>query len=79
MHVQAHQSLKMYTLRHFLFYMGVAALLGIAIGVAKNTLGWSDGLTFAVAVVAGTVSCTMAVREGLFAPSRRPGQRRRRT
>jgi hypothetical protein len=61
----------MYTLRHFLFYMALAAAIGIAIGLAKALWGWSDGLTFGAALVAGTISCTMAVREGLFASVQR--------
>ncbi len=65
------------TMRHFLFYMGVAAAIGVAIGIAKAGLGWSNGLTFAVAVVAGTISSTMAVRESLFEGFRRPVDKHR--
>jgi hypothetical protein len=68
--------LKMYTLRHFLFYMGVAGVIGLAIAVATAIFDWSDGLTFGVAVVAGTISCTFAVREGLFGSSSHSGHRR---
>jgi thiamine monophosphate kinase len=71
-----HKNKKMYTLRHFFFYLGVAAVLGAAVGAAKSLLDWSDGLTFAVGIVAATISCTMAVREDLFAPPRHSRERR---
>jgi hypothetical protein len=56
-------------LRHLLFYVGVISVLGISIGVAHSIFGWSSGLTFAVAVLAGTISCTLALRDDLFAPA----------
>lgn len=69
----------MYTLRHFFFYLGVAALLGAVVGTAKSLLGWSDGLTFAVGIVVATISCTMGVREDLFErPRHLPEQHSRR-
>lgn len=74
--MRSDQNLKMYTLRHFLFHMGVAGVIGLAIGVAKGEFGWSDGLTFGVAVAALTIASTFAVREGLFGSSRRSGRHR---
>jgi uncharacterized membrane protein YhiD involved in acid resistance len=74
--VRATDRAKVFTLRHFLFYMGVAAVLGVAIGAARILMGWSDGLTFSVALVAGTVAATMAVREDLFGSSPRAHVRR---
>lgn len=74
--MQANRDLKMYQPRHFLFYMGVAAIMGAAIGVAKAGFEMSDGLTFVVAVIAGTVSSTLAVREGLFGASKPSDQHR---
>jgi uncharacterized oligopeptide transporter (OPT) family protein len=68
----------MYTLRHFFFYLGVAALLGAIIGSAKGLLGLSNGLTFAAGIVAGTISCTMAVREDFLSHPPRPHLRRSR-
>jgi uncharacterized membrane protein YhiD involved in acid resistance len=68
--------MKMCTLRHFLFYMAVAAVLGAVIGVTRVVMDWSDGLTFAVAVVAGTISSTIAVREDLFGPPRHSHEQR---
>jgi hypothetical protein len=62
---------KIYTLRHWLFYVTVIIILGTAIGAAHSVFGWSDGLTFAVGIVAGTITCTMALREDLFAPASR--------
>jgi hypothetical protein len=69
---------KMYTLRHFFFYLGVAALLGATVGTAKSLLDWSDGLTFAVGIVAATISCTMGVREDLFERPRQSQEQRSR-
>ncbi len=68
-----HHDTKIYTLRHWLFYAGVIVVLGTAIGAARSVFGWSDGLTFAVGAVAGTVTCTMALREDMLAPPRDPG------
>jgi uncharacterized oligopeptide transporter (OPT) family protein len=77
--MSAHKDKKMYTLRHFFFYLGVAAVLGAIIGAAKVLLGWSDGLTFVVGLVAGTISCTMGVREDLLErPHHSPERRSRR-
>jgi hypothetical protein len=67
---------KIYTLRHFLFYMGITVPVGAAIGVASVTMTWSSGLTFAVAVIAGTALCTFGLREGLFPSNKsQPGRR----
>jgi uncharacterized membrane protein len=66
---------KIYTLRHWLFYAGVIVILGITIGVAHSVMEWSDGLTFAVALVAGTIACMMALREDLLAPPRHSRER----
>ena len=68
----------MYTLRHFLFYMGVMCGLGIALGAASGLLRWSSGVSFGVAVAAGAVVCTFAVREGLFGPAKHRGERQHR-
>ena len=62
--------LKMYTLRHFLFYMGVTCVLGTVTGIASHVLDWSNGLNFSVLLVAGLAVSAVAMREGLFAPSR---------
>ena len=67
---------KIYTIRHWLFYGAVITVLGTAIGAAHSVLGWSDGLTFAVGIVAGTITCTMALREDLFEPPPRRRERR---
>jgi len=60
----------MFTLRHFLFYMAVAATLGTAIGIVHNVFDLSSGLTFVVAAVTATFASTVAIREDLFAPAR---------
>jgi hypothetical protein len=71
-----HKTKKMHTMRHFLFYIGVACALGALIGVAHSLMDWSNGLTFAVAVAAGTISCTLALREDLFESPRAARERR---
>jgi hypothetical protein len=67
-----HRDSKIYSLRHWLFYTGVIVVLGTAIGAAHSVLGWSDGLTFAVGAVSGTITCMMALRDDLLAPPRNP-------
>lgn len=76
--MQTRPKAKVFTLRHFLFYMGVAAVLGVIVAVAQNIMHWSDGLTFAVLVVSFTISATWALREDLFAPTRRSAKQRTR-
>ena len=76
--MQPRQDLKMYTLRHFLFYMGVAALAGAVIGTASRTMDWSIGLIYGVGLSAGTVIAVFALRESLFGPPRHPGEPRHR-
>ena len=75
--MQEQQKPKISTLRHFLFYMGMAALMGAIIGVVSRTMSWSSGLTFAAAVVGGTALCTFAVRKGLFPHSKQSQSSRR--
>lgn len=58
--------------------MAVIVILGTAIGAAHSVLGWSDGLTFAVGIVAGTITCTLALQEDLTDSRRSPERRRRR-
>ena len=65
-----HRDSKIYSVRHWLFYTGVIVVLGTAIGAAHARLGWSDGLTFAVGAVTGTITCAMALREDMFGPPR---------
>jgi hypothetical protein len=69
---------KIYSFRHWLFYVGVIIALGTAIGAAHSVLGWSDGLTFAIGIVAGTITCTMALREDMFGPPSQSHTRDRR-
>jgi hypothetical protein len=65
----------MLTLRHFLFYMGLACLDGAIIGAAAGLIDWSTGLVYAVGLSTGVIIVLAAVREGLFAPVTHPGQR----
>jgi hypothetical protein len=67
--MKPHEDLKMYTLRHFLFYIGAAAVMGAVVGAASGLLGWSNGLTYGVGLTGALIVGTMAVREGLFGPS----------
>jgi len=68
--------LKMYTLRHFLFYMGVAATAGAVIGTLSGLMDWSIGLTYLAGLSSGTAIVLAAMRKGLFGPSRRSDGRR---
>jgi hypothetical protein len=61
--------LKMYTLRHFLFYMGVTCVVGTVLSIASRVMGWSNGLTFVLVLVTGLTISAIAMREGLFGPS----------
>jgi len=74
--MQPHQDKKIYTLKHFLFYLGVAMVFGALTGAAKEVLHWSNGLTFGVGLVAGTIIATMALREDLFEPPPPPHEQR---
>jgi hypothetical protein len=71
-----HRDSKIYSLRHWLFYTGVIVVLGTAIGAAHSIFEWSDGLTFAVGAVVGTITCIMSLCDDLFAPPRQPGPSR---
>jgi len=75
--MKSHDDLKMYTLRHFSFYAGVIVVLGIALGIASNTMEWSYDLKFGAAAITGLAVCAIAMREGLFAPARPSGKPRR--
>lgn len=74
--MRPHPDKKIYTLRHFLFYLGMAMFFGALTGAAKELLHWSNGLAFAVGLLAGTIIATMALREDLF-ESLPPPQKRR--
>jgi ACR3 family arsenite efflux pump ArsB len=63
--------LKMYTFRHFLFYMGLAALAGAVIGALANAMDWSIGLIYVVGLSVGIAIALIAMREGLFGGSAR--------
>ncbi len=65
--------MKILTMRHFLFYMGMACLAAVLVLAATELLSWSNGLSFAVLVVVETLVSLVALRESLFAPARRPG------
>lgn len=71
---------KLYTLRHFLFYMGLSCLVGAIIGSVAGTMDWSDGLVYAVTIPVALAIVAMALRESLFAPveRRHPGHRAQR-
>jgi len=68
------EDLKMYTLRHFLFYMGVAALGGAVVGATASLMDWSNGLTYGIGLSAATAVAVVAMREGLFGSPRRSGE-----
>lgn len=68
--------LKMYTLRHFLFYMAIAAGTGAVMGAVAGVMDWSDGLAYAVVLPVGVAIVIFAMREGLFGPTRRSKKQR---
>ncbi len=70
------EDLKMYTLRHFLFYMGVSAAAGAVIGALAGVMDWSSGLVYGVGLSAVAMIMVLALREGLFGPPRRSGKPR---
>lgn len=65
--------MKILTMRHFLFYMGMACVATVVVWGASEVLSWSNGLTVAALVVIETLVSLFALRESLFAPARRPG------
>jgi hypothetical protein len=69
------RDLKIYTLRHFLFYMGVACIASTLVWATSEALAWSYNLSVAVLFVAGVVVCLLALRESLFAPAQKPRRR----
>jgi hypothetical protein len=74
--MRPHPDKKIYTLRHFFFYLGVAMFFGALTGAGKELLHLSNGLAFAVGLIAGTTIATMALREDLFEPPPPPHERR---
>jgi hypothetical protein len=65
----------MLTLRHFLFYMGVACAAGAIVGAVAGLMDWSTGLIYAVGLPTGIVIVLAAVREGLFTSAGQRDQR----
>jgi hypothetical protein len=68
---------KIYTLRHFFFYMSLAGFAGVLVAIVSEALSWSHGLSFAALFVAGLIVSTTALREDLFVPARRSDHHRR--
>jgi hypothetical protein len=65
-----------YTLRHFLFYMGVVSIVGAFIGFLASIMDWSDGLIYGVGLPACMAVAILALREDLFGPARRQSEPR---
>lgn len=75
--MRPHSDKKIYSLRHFLFYLGLEMAGGGLTGVVAAALHWSNGLTFGIGLVAATIIATLAFREDMFeqpqsSPSRKP-------
>jgi hypothetical protein len=62
--------LKMYTMRNFLFYLGVTCAVCLPLNIAMEVLGWSNSVNFAVVAVTGLSISIFGMREGLFAPAK---------
>ena len=71
--MKPHAEMKILTMRHFLFYMGMACVATIVVWGASEVLDWSNSLTVAVLVVVETLVSLFALRESLFAPATRRG------
>ena len=69
------RNLKIYTLRHFLFYMGVICIISMIVIAASEVLDLSYGLSVAILIGAGLLVPTVALRESLFAPAEKSRQR----
>lgn len=69
--MKSHTDMKVLSLRHFFFYMGLACLGGAIVGAASNLMDWSAALVYAVGIPIALVIGLMSIREGLFAPARR--------
>jgi hypothetical protein len=65
------------SLRHFWFYMGVAALFGILLGVPAGLFDWSYATQFWTGFGATLAIGTFACREVLFSPRTEQGPRGR--
>jgi len=68
---------KIYTLRHFAFYMGITWGIAAIVLVTAEILGLSYGLSVATVCVIGLIVPAIALRESLFAPAEKPNRRRR--
>jgi hypothetical protein len=77
MMMKPNKDLKMYTLRHFFIYIGLASLAGAIIGAAAVLMDWSTGLVYAIGLPTALVIGLMSIRETLFAPAQRPDRHRR--
>jgi len=75
--MEPRKGMNVISMRRFLSYIGVACGLGAILGLAGGLMDWSNGLAFAVLVVVGTITATMALRESLFEGFRRPADKRR--
>ena len=62
------------TMRHFLFWMAMACIVGAIIGLVSSRFGWPEELTLGVAFAANLVIGLLATRQILFgvAGPRRP-------
>jgi len=75
--MKPHEEIKVHTLRHFFFYVGLACLAGAVIGAAASAMDWSTGVVYAVGLSTALAISLIGLREGLFTPARRPDRHHR--
>ena len=66
-------------MRRFLACIGTSCLLGAIFGLVGGLMNWSDGVAFAVLIVAGTITAAVTLHENPFEGFRSPSARWRQT
>jgi fatty acid desaturase len=76
--MESGKGMNVISMRRFLACIGVSCVLGAISGFAGGLMNWSDGVAFAVLLVAGTITAMVTLHENLFQGLRPPrGMRRR--
>jgi hypothetical protein len=67
--MKAGDNLKMYTMRHALFYLGVTCAVCLPLNIVLEVLAFSESLNLAVVTTTALAISIFGMREGLFAPT----------